>query len=286
MSLSVSLVVLSCSLLAAEGSLTEVVYKTAPRPLTYQMYQPAGEASSPRGAVVFFHGGGWNAGGPGQFASHCQRLAEQGVVGISVSYRLRKTDGTPATACVVDAWDAWQHLLDHAADYNIATDRIAVGGGSAGGHLAACLGTGTTAPGDDAETSKRPCAMVLFNPAVCLAPFEGYVPLGFEKTTETRVGCAPEKLSPLHFVDKSTPPTLIMHGTADTTVGIRSVALFRERLQQYGTQAGLKRYVDQGHGFFNKGRGEAYEQTVEQMLEFLTETGVIETGVIGAAPGE
>ena len=269
-------------LLALAGGVepSAVIYKTEPRPLRYDAYLPAnpGDDTASRGAVVFFHGGGWNGGSPGQFASHCEHLAELGIPAFTVEYRLRSKDQTPATACVSDAWDAWQHILARADEYGFDPARVAIGGGSAGGHIAACLGTGVVPPDDDTDLGAltRPCAMVLFNPGVCIAPFEGYEPIGFERATLARVGCEPRKLSPIHHIDADTPPTLIMHGTADTTIGIRSVALFVERLQQFGTQAELKRYPGAVHGFFNRGRSvENYEQTLSQMDAFLREVSVL-----------
>ena len=79
----------------------------------------------------------------------------------------------------------------------------------------------------------------------------------------------------MHHLGEHTPATFIVHGTADTAVGIRSASLFVERLQQYGTKAELKRYEGRGHGFFNKGRGEAgdAEQTTAEMTQFLVDLG-------------
>ena len=250
-----------------------VVYKTEPRDLEYEVFLPAEDSSDKRGGVVFFHGGAWIGGSRGQFATHCEEIARRGGVGITVTYRLRSTDGTPATACVTDAFDAWCHVLEHAEDYGLDPARLAVGGGSAGGHIAACLGTGTVPPGYDAAGLQKPRAMVLFNPGVCLGSFEGYEPIKFEDTTAARVGCEPKLLSPMHHLDKDTPATLIMHGTADTTISIQSAALFVQRLQQFGTTGELKRYPGAKHGFFN--RGEAYDQTMQQMLTFLAEQNVL-----------
>ena len=62
-------------------------------------------------------------------------------------------------------------LRAHADELNIDPNRIASGGGSAGGHVGACTGTvpGQDAPDEDMAISSRPNAMVLFNPVVDVA---------------------------------------------------------------------------------------------------------------------
>ena len=256
------------------------------RPLAYFVYDTLETGQVPnataRPAIVFFHGGAWIGGKPEQFQEQSRHLAVLGMVAITVEYRLKSTDGVLAVDCVRDAWQAWDHVVDHADELGIDRDRIAIGGGSAGGHIAACLGTGTIppqTPGADGSdlTDVRPAVMVLFNPGLCFAPFEGYKPTSFENGTVERMGIAPKQLSPMHHLDAATPPTLIMHGTADDVISVRSPSLFVERLQQYGTRAELKRYPGQKHGFFNIGRqgNEPFYRTRGQMTEFLTSLGYL-----------
>lgn len=239
-----------------------VTYKTVGnRQLNYWLYRPAEMSNKPAAAILFFHGGGWAGGSHKQFEPHAQHLASLGLVVGSAEYRLTKRDKCKAVDCVTDTWDAYRHFLDHAKDYGFDPNKLAVGGGSAGGHLSSCLGTGTYAPGAKKTDDVRPAAMFLFNPAVCLAPYEvegsdkPYMPIGFEKgATETRVGCEPSLLSPLHHVDAKTPTAIVFHGDGDTTVGIESVKLFCKALRTHGTQAELHTYSGRPHGFFNKGK--------------------------------
>ena len=274
-----------CLLAAIESD--AIVYKSEPRDLVYDRYDALSEgerAGRSRPAIVFYHGGGWVSGNRNQFQSHSEHLASLGMVAFTVEYRLKKTDGVLAVDCVRDAWDAWEHIVAHADEYGIDPDHIAVGGGSAGGHLAACLGTGAFPPDDprdEAGVAAMPSAMVLFNPGVCMAPFEGYEPKSWDRGTVARMGVEPVELSPMHHLDKSTPPTLIVHGTADDVISIRSASLFVERLQQYGTKAELKAYPNRGHGFFNWGRSDMqdpesdYHTTMQHMTQFLRELGYV-----------
>lgn len=240
----------------------EVVYKTVgERELKYWVYKPADRSNNAVPGIFFVHGGGWTGGSHKQFDPHARHLAANGLVVVSAEYRLIKRDKCKAVDCVADTWDGYRHFLSHADEYGVDTNRVAVGGGSAGGHLSACLGTGTYPPSAEKTDDPRPVAMFLFNPAVCLAPYpipgsdEVYTPIGFEKgAIQPKTGCEPIEISPLHHVDANTPPVVAFHGEADTTVGIRSVALFCEAVEAHGKVATLHRYPGRAHAFFNRGK--------------------------------
>ena len=114
--------------------------------------------------MLFFFGGGWNSGSPTQFVKYCELLSASGMVGIVADYRVKSRHGVKAKACVEDALDALQYIPENANTLKIDPMRIGVGGGSAGGHLAASLGT------IHASDPAAPKAMALFNPATVLAP--------------------------------------------------------------------------------------------------------------------
>lgn len=92
----------------------------------------------PTGVLVWFHGGGMISGSPAQDHPWCSRIAyELGLLVISVDYRLAPQHPFPAG--LDDAFDvvAWVH--EHAQDLDVDPRRIAVGGASAGGGIAAAL---------------------------------------------------------------------------------------------------------------------------------------------------
>jgi acetyl esterase len=248
----------------------------------YIFYPKEHKPGERRAAIVFFFGGGWQGGSPGQFQEQCKYLASRGMVAMAADYRVLSRHGTKAVKCVADAKSAVRWIRANADRLGIDPSRIAAGGGSAGGHIAACTGTvpDLDEPGEDTSISSVPNAMVLFNPALVLAPVDGASPFPGDrlKALQDRMGVDPVSVSPYHQVKKGDPPTIIFHGTADTTVPFRTAELFAEAMTRAGNRCKLVPFEGQQHGFFNYGRGDgtAYVATVRAMDEFLTELGYLE----------
>lgn len=106
--------------------------------LQMDLYLPARPAGAPLPAIVFVHGGGWQSGVRANFAPMAIRMAERGFAAATVSYRLAPEARYPAAIHDVKAALRW--VRAHAGEYGIDPDRIAVGGGSAGGQIASLAG--------------------------------------------------------------------------------------------------------------------------------------------------
>ena len=233
-------------------------------------------------AMLFFFGGGWNSGSPKQFVKYCELLSKRGMVGIVADYRVKSRQGVQAKTCVEDALDALRYITENATTLEIDPIRIGVGGGSAGGHLAASLGT------IHASNPSAPKVMALFNPATILAPISDDLsdaPLGElekmnaryqakEEHLRTRIGLEPVELSPFHHVASNSPPAIIFHGTNDKTVPYESAKLFASQLRKNGVFVDLKTYEGAGHGFFN--REPYFSQTAKELEAFLLGLGWLE----------
>lgn len=113
--------------------------RTIPGPageLPIRIYTPLGDA--PRGALVFFHGGGWVIGSVATHDGLCRALANAGqCLVVSVEYRLSPEHPYPAAA--EDAYAATRWVSEHAAELKVEPSRIGVAGDSAGGNLAAVV---------------------------------------------------------------------------------------------------------------------------------------------------
>lgn len=242
-----------------------VTYKKVDgRELAVHIFKPERQ-DSPSPAVVWYHGGGWNPKGKaGQFFEHGKILAGLGVVSISVDYR--GYEGTEAkrdiSHCIEDAKSAFRWVRNHADALNIDSSRIAVGGGSAGGHLAAAVATlpGFDSPQDDLSIPLNPSLQILFNPA-------------FDPKD-----MAEGEFAPLHAVKKGTAPAIIFHGVADTTVSISQSYDFQRAMDKVGSECVVMAYRDQSHGFFNHRKGTIphFYITVGDMIEFLDKQGYLE----------
>jgi len=259
------------------GARTEVYKTVGDVKLTLSIFEPASGPKSGRPAIVFFFGGGWTNGSPAQFEQQCRHLAARGMVAITADYRVASRHQVKPVACVADAKSAIRWVRANAARLGIDPRRIAAGGGSAGGHLAAATATlpGLDEPGDDTRVSAVPDAAVLFNPALVLAPMEGLPLEGFgTRVPEERLGTKPENLSPAHHVKRGAPPMIVFHGKADTTVPYVTAEAFARVMKAAGNRCELVGYDGQPHGFFNLGRKDGkYAETLAAMDAFLVSLG-------------
>ncbi|OBH82990.1 alpha/beta hydrolase [Mycobacterium sp. E2989] len=99
-------------------------------------YRPANGASAP--LLVFYHGGGWAIGDLDGYDALCRLTCrDAGIHVLSIDYRLAPEH--PAPAAVEDAYAAFRWAYDHAEELGAAPGRVAVGGDSAGGNLAAVV---------------------------------------------------------------------------------------------------------------------------------------------------
>jgi acetyl esterase len=96
--------------------------------LNLYVFTPEGhQASDKRPAMVFFFGGGWTNGSPGQFEEHCKYLAGRGMVAITADYRVASRHNVKAITCVADAKSAIRYVRTNAARLGIDPSRIAAG---------------------------------------------------------------------------------------------------------------------------------------------------------------
>jgi acetyl esterase/lipase len=215
-------------------------------------------------AIIFFHGGGWNNGTAEQFLPQSEYLASRGMVAIRASYRLKNVHGTSPKEALEDAKSALRFLRRHAKELHILPNKIAAGGGSAGGHLAAAAFTSINIndPKDAMDVSAKPNSLVLFNPVIDNGP-EGY---GYE-----RIKTWFPDISPMHGITKKFPPTVLFLGTKDALIPVSTGEIFRDKIIQAGGHCTLFLYEGAGHGFFGwkDGKNPLYDETLKQTEIFL-----------------
>lgn len=235
------------------------------RALRLHLFRP--EATDARGllpAYVVIHGGGWRSNNAQRFYPYANSLVEHGFVGISVDYRLVNQDkGVTVFDCVKDARSAVRYIRKHAKDLGIDPDRIAVGGGSAGAHLA--LGTalfdGIDHVDEDRSVSCRPDALVLLF-GVLDTSKEGYGNALIGKDWQT--------LSPLHQIRKGMPPTILFHGDKDTVAPYPVLEKFCDKLKENKVTYELVLEKGGVHGHINNDM-KLFDDAARRTLKFLNE---------------
>jgi endo-1,4-beta-xylanase len=176
-------------------------------------------------AILDIHGGGWRLGSKQGRRGPICRFAQEGFVGVAVSYRL--TTEAPFPACVDDSIMAMRWIRANAARFGIDPDRIGAHGHSAGGHLAVMLGVadpkGNFAPDFLPEVSGRANAVVGLAPPTDFMSWgndrgEKSGPAGLLDGPENTLEERKRRASPISYVSKDAPPFLFIHGALDRVV--------------------------------------------------------------------
>jgi acetyl esterase/lipase len=213
--------------------------------------------------IVWIHGGTWTEGTkdriPRQMLSH-------GYVIAGITYRFSHEAVFPAQ--IEDCKVAIRWLRAHATKYHINPDRIGVWGASAGGHLAALLGTSgdikeLEGPGGNLDYSSRVQAVCDFYGPTDFLQMDEHAPPGAslihdapDSPESLLIGGAiqdnPAKVAlanPITYASKDSPPFLILHGDQDLFVPVHQSRLLYEALKRLGTDVTFHIVEGAGHGW-------------------------------------
>jgi len=234
-----------------------VIYKKIGKDSLYiYFFYPRQTRNSGLPAVVFFHGGAWTKGEPKQFFPQCKTLVKFGIVCASVEYRTKLKFGTDPKKSVEDAVSAISYIYDHAEKLNIDPNKIALGGGSAGGHLAFIAALMSMK-----NEKFKPSALILFNPILNTGP------TGFGGK---RFGYNWKKYSPLHNLQPGLPPTLVLSGEKDKIVKSKDLSKLFKFYKEKNILLKILIYRNKEHGFFNRSKC-CKDMTIGNVIDFLKE---------------
>ncbi|NHE57104.1 alpha/beta hydrolase [Cyclobacterium sp. GBPx2] len=193
----------------------------------------------PAPTLIFVHGGAWKKGKRQDYLPYLIDYAEKGYVTATLSYRLSGVAKFPAAAQDVNCGIKW--IKQHAAEYVIDPDRLALIGGSAGGHLSLLLGYGGEEP-----LFNQDCIQGVDSAVKVIVDFYGPVDLTTTYAISTEqvqsfMGTSYEQdsemyrlASPSTFISPDDPPTLIFQGTIDSLVPVSQSDSLQRWLQQAG----------------------------------------------------
>jgi acetyl esterase len=223
-----------------------------------RMYSPSGKGPFP--LLVYFHGGGWVFGNLDVHDSVCRALTNAaGCMTVAVDYRLAPEYKYPAAP--EDCYAATRWVAENAISYNGDPKRIAVGGDSAGGNLAAVV----TLMARDRSGPKLAYQLLIYP----ITNFSFDTPSyhenaeGYSLSKDDMVWFWEHYLpgveegkhpyaSPLQAQNLSNlPPAMVI--TAEYDPLRDEGELYAGRLQEAGNQVTLKRYDGMIHGFFSMG---------------------------------
>jgi acetyl esterase/lipase len=246
----------------------DLIYgKVGEQELQLDLACPANGAG-PFPAVVILHGGGWVTGSRKLMLPVTFDFAAHGYVAVAVSYRFAPE--APYPAQLQDARCAVRWLRANAARYRIDPDRIGAFGYSSGGHLALLLGTTCDdrppkETGGHAGQSSQDGVVVACYPPTDLAAWDQYARNGKHSRIEREcalvavtalLGGPPARqaerataASPITHLRAGAPPTLLIHGLADTMVPLDQSLRYALKGQEVGAPIRLLCLEGAEHSF-------------------------------------
>jgi acetyl esterase/lipase len=272
------------SQLSAQGKergYKEFVYKQTPQgELRIYFAMPAGwSPNDKRPALVFFFGGGWTGGNVFSDAWVAEHFTKRGVVVGLADYRVRKRQSVMLDKCAEDARSAVRWVRANCRNLGVAPERIIAGGGSAGGHIAACtaISGAPNSDTDDLRVSCKPNGLLLYYPVASLVDHRKAG--GFKQLLGEELAV---QLSPTRHVTKSWPPTALFSGTADPELA-HAILLYNN---VKGAGVPIEMYLAKGggHGVISTtARDFSWRQYA---TDFFMRCGILDPAPAEPLPGE
>ncbi|WP_205511628.1 alpha/beta hydrolase [Longitalea arenae] len=226
-------------------------------------FYPAGRSTGKKPAIMIIHGGGWRSGNPEQHHPLAQHLAARGYVCFTPDYSLSTHELYPAA--IYDLKRALRWVVQHAHQYQVDTSKIAVLGFSAGGQLAAFLGTTAGHPKFEGPGSAGEQVPPAPAPVHAIIDIDGTLSFVHPETGEgddsKKISAATywfgykradslalwEEASPLTHVGPHTPPTLFINSSVGRMHAGRDD--FIKVLDKYKIYSEVKSFENAPHSF-------------------------------------
>jgi len=246
----------------------DIVYaRYGDRELKLDLYLPK-QSSKAVPVIIVIRGGGWIAGDKEGFGRFAAYMAERGLAAACIEYRTSNEAAFPAAVHDIKAAVRWARA--HASEYGIDGAAIGAFGGSAGAHLAMMLAASHKAKdlegdgGNPGVSSRIQACVAMATPTDFTSLHQTYrqqpgeLPKNLLKIEEKFLGAAlsenPEvfkKASPVTYVDKDSPPALLMNSVADPVVPFAQSIQLLEKYNECGAYAECRLITGAPHAFWN-----------------------------------
>ena len=254
--------------------LTKVeISKKEDHSLTTDIHVPEGEGPFP--ILVYFHGGGWISGSPKSHRKICHRFAEAGFLVFNVDYALAPENPFPQgfdECCESVRW-----VVANAEKYNGDSNRLSVGGDSAGGNLTAACAASLA---DDSKVDIKKILLIygIFDFLSMGETSDVLADTDTDLMTEMMIGSylgverdeavlSDPRVSPIHVSDKL-PPAHILCGTLDGLIA--GSKILAEKLNSQGIENEEFYYENMPHGFLHfEDFFPESRQAIDRMVAFL-----------------
>lgn len=212
------------------------------------LYLPAGRTMENTKLIILVHGGGWVSGDKADFATFVPTLKQRlpGYAIANINYRLANSLANHFPTQEMDMKAAVDFLSQKSTEYHISQTWVLLGA-SAGGHLA-------TLYAYKYKDAKIKAVVDFYGPVDIAALYNTSTDPFFQHLIESLMNGTPssnqelyEQSSPIKFVTAQSPPTIILHGSADELVKVDQSIALQARLQSLNVVNQLVIYSNQGH---------------------------------------
>ncbi len=241
------------------------------------LYLPEGEKKTP--LLIWIHGGGWETGDRTWVQSGPLRQVRRGYALASVSYSL--TDEAIWPTQIQQLKTAIRFLRANSEEYNIDNSKFVAWGNSAGGHLASLLGTTGDIDKFDNKNDKysnyssNVQGVIAWYPTIDLLLMTEQNQYS-EYIVSKLLGCSAienqdklKALNPINYLNKNTPPFLIMHGKDDEHVSYLQSVILYKALQERGINSELVLLDNLIHGdpqFNNRENSKFFQEFLDNLF--------------------
>ncbi|WP_217651550.1 alpha/beta hydrolase [Mariniphaga anaerophila] len=239
------------------------------RQLFLDIYRPSNVGNEKLPVLIVVRGGGWARGDKEGFGHMAAALAQRGFASICIEYRTSTEALFPAA--LMDLKSAVQWIESNSDKYGFDPYSIGAVGGSAGAHLAALLGV--TSKINSLNPSARDEGFAI-QAVVGLAPLMDFTKLSDNKGIVKWLGKPLvvdyelwKSASPISYVDKDTPPMLLIHSSSDPVVHYEQSILAIDKLAKMDIYTELVLIPNAPHAFWNY--EEWFEYTMDKTASFF-----------------